>query len=84
MQQAFEEESAELRRLVLSGAENAGIAAEFVTANGDPFNELVRVADEMRADAVVVGASSQAGHRLIGSIALRLVRAGRWPVTVVP
>ncbi len=32
----------------------------------------------------VVGASEQAGHRLIGSVASRLVRAGRWPVTVVP
>jgi len=43
-----------------------------------------RIADEIRADAVVVGASAQAGHRLIGSLAVRLVRAGRWPVTVVP
>jgi len=46
--------------------------------------ELRRVADEMRADAVVVGASMQAGHRWIGSLAVRLVKAGRWPVTVVP
>jgi nucleotide-binding universal stress UspA family protein len=33
---------------------------------------------------VVVGSSEQAGHRLVGSVASRLVRAGRWPVTVVP
>jgi len=26
----------------------------------------------------------QAGHRWIGSLAVRLVKAGRWPVTVVP
>jgi hypothetical protein len=32
----------------------------------------------------VVGASMQAGHRFAGSIAIRLVKAGRWPVTVVP
>jgi nucleotide-binding universal stress UspA family protein len=38
----------------------------------------------MRADAIVVGASAKAGHRLIGSLAVRLVRAGKWPVTVVP
>jgi nucleotide-binding universal stress UspA family protein len=31
-----------------------------------------------------VGASEQAGHRLVGSIATRLVRLGEWPVTVVP
>ena len=32
----------------------------------------------------MVGASAQAGHRLVGSLAVRLVKAGRWPVTVVP
>jgi nucleotide-binding universal stress UspA family protein len=35
-------------------------------------------------DAVVVGASTHAGHRLVGSLALHLVRVARWPVTVVP
>jgi nucleotide-binding universal stress UspA family protein len=39
---------------------------------------------ETRADAIVVGASKQAGHRFVGSLAVRLVRAGKWPVTVVP
>ena len=53
-------------------------------AAGDPYHELRRVADEVRADAVVVGASTKAGHRLVGSLAVRLVKAGRWPVTVVP
>ncbi|MGP4002548.1 universal stress protein [Streptomyces sp. 8N706] len=57
---------------------------EFHTFRGDPFSGLVRAADELRADAVVVGASEQAGHRIIGSVAVRLVKAGRWPVTVVP
>ena len=33
---------------------------------------------------VVVGASLKAGHRLIGSLAVRLVRAGKWPVTAGP
>ncbi|MFK4144819.1 universal stress protein [Streptomyces sp. NPDC004065] len=57
---------------------------EFHTFPGDPFNGLVKAADELKADAVVVGASEQAGHRIIGSVAVRLVKAGRWPVTVVP
>ncbi|MFJ3788963.1 universal stress protein [Kitasatospora sp. NPDC090091] len=56
----------------------------FVTVQGDPFTGMARLADELRADAVVVGASERAGHRLIGSVAVRLVKAGRWPVTVVP
>jgi nucleotide-binding universal stress UspA family protein len=74
----------ELRQQVLDGARYVGVTAEFVVAHGDPFTELSRVATELRADAVVVGTSTQAGHRLVGSLAVRLVRSGRWPVTVVP
>jgi nucleotide-binding universal stress UspA family protein len=33
---------------------------------------------------VVVGSSESLGHRVAGSIAVRLVRGARWPVTVVP
>ena len=84
LQEMFDEASADLRREVLTAAERLGISVEFVAVDGDAFAELVRVADRVRADAVVVGASSKAGHRLIGSIAVRLVRAARWPVTVVP
>ena len=57
---------------------------EFHTFRGDPYNGLVKAADDLKADAVVVGVSEQAGHRFIGSVAVRLVKAGRWPVTVVP
>ncbi|MEI7033439.1 universal stress protein [Streptomyces pratensis] len=57
---------------------------EFHTFRGDPYGGLVTAADELKADAVVVGASESAGHRLVGSVAVRLVKAGRWPVTVVP
>ncbi|MGW0993325.1 universal stress protein [Streptomyces sp. NPDC002520] len=57
---------------------------EFHTFRGDAYNGLVKAADELKADAVVVGASERAGHRIIGSVAVRLVKAGRWPVTVVP
>ncbi len=44
------------------------------------FHQRTTVADEVHADAIVVGASEQR----IGSLAVRLVRDGRWPVTVVP
>ncbi|EGX57242.1 hypothetical protein SZN_23891 [Streptomyces zinciresistens K42] len=57
---------------------------EFHTFRGDPYSGLVQAADDLKADAVVVGASEQAGHRIVGSVAVRLVKAGRWPVTVVP
>ena len=56
----------------------------FLCRRGDAYGELCAAADEFQADMVVVGASEQAGHRLVGSVATRLVRTGRWPVVVVP
>jgi nucleotide-binding universal stress UspA family protein len=83
-QRAFSETAADLRRRVEEFGADLGVPVTFVTAAGDPYHELRRVADQVRADAVVVGASTKAGHRWIGSLAVRLVKAGRWPVTVVP
>lgn len=57
---------------------------EFRTVVGDPYRALANTAEELHADAVVIGTSEQAGHRILGSVAVRLVKAGRWPVTVVP
>ena len=81
---AAAEVDAELRRELQPAAERLGIQVEYRRATGDPVTELSRIADELPADAVLVGASEQAGHRVIGSVAVRLVRIGRWPVTVVP
>jgi nucleotide-binding universal stress UspA family protein len=82
--QASSQVADDLRRRAEEGSRYVGIPINFIATEGDPYTELRRIADEIRADAVVVGASAQAGHRLIGSLAVRLVRAGRWPVTVVP
>jgi len=82
--EAFHESAADLRQRAEEYAGSVGVPLTFVVARGDPYTELRRVADEMRADAVIVGASTKAGHRWIGSLAVRLVKAGRWPVTVVP
>ncbi len=58
--------------------------ADVVVRRGDPFHEIIAVAKECRADLVVVGASMSFGHRIAGSLAGRLIKAARWPVTVVP
>lgn len=55
-------------------------AATLVIREGDPFEELTTVAESLHADAIVVGASDQR----LGSLAVRLVRHARWPITVVP
>ena len=75
---------AELRRELEPAAVRLGIEVEYRRVAGDPVAQLSRIADELPADAVLVGASEKAGHRVIGSVAVRLVRMGRWPVTVVP
>jgi nucleotide-binding universal stress UspA family protein len=84
LEETLVEITEDLRRQVEAGAAHSGVGAEFVVVRGDPYAEICRTATELRADLVVVGSSASAGHRLMGSLAVRLVRAGRWPVTVVP
>jgi nucleotide-binding universal stress UspA family protein len=82
--EAHEEIAADLRARMERASSELGIDTSFIVAYGDAYHEIKRVADETHADAIVVGASAKAGHRLVGSLAVRLVRAGKWPVTVVP
>jgi nucleotide-binding universal stress UspA family protein len=84
MIQTQDEIATNLRTMVNEGAEHVGVDAEFVLRHGNPYRELIRVAEELRVDAVVVGASMQSGRRFVGSLAGRLVRDAKWPVTVVP
>jgi nucleotide-binding universal stress UspA family protein len=56
----------------------------FVSRVGRPTDCLSAIADEVRADVVVVGVS-RGWRRWCGlSVAAGLVRTGRWPVVVVP
>jgi nucleotide-binding universal stress UspA family protein len=78
------EQAEELLRELRIQAEAYHLDAEFLVRSGDPATEIERIADEYRADELVVGASAKARHRLVGSVARRLVHSARWPVTVVP
>jgi nucleotide-binding universal stress UspA family protein len=84
VREAHDDVARELRQAVETQGAERGIRAEVIERYGNPFTEIVRLADEMQADAVIVGASTSAGHRFVGSLAVHLVRASRWPVTVVP
>ena len=64
--------------------EDTGVAVELLVRAGEPYQVLASVAQGVRADGVVVGSSTSVGHRIAGSLALRLVRNAKWPVTVVP
>ncbi len=85
---AFNETTAELgqelRRQIEEQGPRLGIAVEFVERAGNPYTEILRLARDRRVDAVIVGASTKAGHRFVGSLAVHLVRDAEWPITVVP
>ena len=82
--QAEHEYADQLRAEVEAAAQRAGQQVSFEIRDGEPAHAIEAAADEHQADAVVVGGSESPGHRLLGSTAVRLVRAGKWPVTVVP
>lgn len=69
-------------RVILVGVD--GVPVSVVSRLGHPSYCLPSIADEIQADVVVVGASSQMHSGLGGSLATRLIRLSRWPVTVVP
>ena len=54
------------------------------TRCGTPARELAAAAAEYSADALVIGASSQAWHQLVGSVPGWLARHVQCPVVVVP
>ncbi|MBB4684309.1 universal stress protein [Amycolatopsis jiangsuensis] len=83
-QETFAEEIRQLREELACRAEELSVPVRFVVRRGETFPELRQAALDENADLVVVGASEQGGHRLVGSIGNRLVRTATWPVVVVP
>jgi nucleotide-binding universal stress UspA family protein len=83
-QAATEELHADLRSTARAAAEELGVPVTFLKTYGDPYTRLREAADNCQVDTVVVGASMSAGHRFAGSVATKLIRAGHWPVLVVP
>ncbi len=51
---------------------------------GEAAAELAAAAEEVRADAIVVGRSRAPARHVLGSVAARLVRHATTPVIVVP
>lgn len=89
LKDADTERAERLRGQVAAGlgsmGETRALRWEFrVVPGGDTVGGLSRVADELHADMVVLGTARSRWHRMFGSAAVRMVRAGRWPVVVVP
>ena len=84
IEQTEDEISAELRQDVIAIREITGLDAEFIEREGNPYRVLMEIAGKRLADAIIVGASQQAGHRFVGSLAVHLVKNATCPITVVP
>ena len=69
---------------VMADLAELGVRAEFRQATGDVATELERIAEEARADAIVVGRSASRLHAYAGSVTTRLIRHAVRPILVVP
>ncbi len=81
-------DNAELERWLLSEldevTDRAGLTVGVVTRRGSPARELAAAADELTADALVIGAPSHRLHHVAGSVPGWLARHAHCPIIVVP
>jgi nucleotide-binding universal stress UspA family protein len=71
-----------LERLAQYEPADEGISVEFVVADGEPGEEIVRVATERKCDLLVMGTHGRTGlgRLLMGSVAERVMRRAPCPV----
>jgi nucleotide-binding universal stress UspA family protein len=78
------EHAARLRGEIESrGAGDGDLDLAFIQAWGDPGQELLRIAEEVKADVIAVGRSTKIRHRLAGSVGRRLLAKRAMPIIVV-
>jgi nucleotide-binding universal stress UspA family protein len=73
----------QLRRQVEDYAAEQEIPVSFIHASGDPTAVLTRIANQSRADIIVVGKSTKIRHHLAGSLGRRLIGQPKAPIVVV-
>jgi nucleotide-binding universal stress UspA family protein len=90
MESDFDEVASELRDAVAERLGGSGLSWDFQRRRGQIAQELVAAAESMHAArptdvvAILVGSSSSAMHRLVGSVAVNLARHSPVPVMIVP
>jgi nucleotide-binding universal stress UspA family protein len=86
----FNEVARELRTAVAERLGGSGLSWDFQWRQGLIAPELMAVAESVHAArpgdvvAIIVGSSSSAMHRMVGSVAVSLARHAPVPVMVVP
>ena len=75
-----------VRDLNLDAITPPGVKVEKVVGEGSPAQVILRLADQVDADLVVVGARGRGGFvgLLIGSVATQVVNHARRPTVIVP
>jgi nucleotide-binding universal stress UspA family protein len=71
----------ELHQAAADILDEAGVRWELVHYRGDPAQGLELVAEQRRADCIVIG---RARHRASGSVPRRLLNDAKRPVVVIP
>lgn len=86
----FDKVATELRAAAVEQLEASGVSWEFKWRQGQIAPELIAEAESVHAArpddvvAIVVGSSSSAMHRVVGSAAVSLARHSPVPVVIVP
>jgi nucleotide-binding universal stress UspA family protein len=80
---ASADQAGELWSEVQRRAAGQEVDLEFVHARGDPVDQLLHIAEAAGADAIAVGRSTKARHRLVGSLGRRLIAKRRAPIIVI-
>jgi nucleotide-binding universal stress UspA family protein len=90
MEEVFDEIEQELRAQAAGQLRASGAAWEFERRQGIIADELIAAATAIRDThpgetvAIVVGSSSHATHRVVGSVAIGLARHSPVPLIIVP
>lgn len=79
------EESARDLQAILEDLQEAGVAVEYVAEHGPPERVVAHVAEQRRADLIVMGTHGRTGlsRVLMGSVAEHVVRTAPCPVLTV-
>ncbi len=86
MWRAVKEEGERATRQVEEMAGKSGVAVERLIVEGHPASEILRIAEEIPMDVIVMGAIGKTGLTkfLLGSVAEKVVRNSKVPVLIVP
>jgi nucleotide-binding universal stress UspA family protein len=86
----FDQVEQELRTMAAAQLGDRGTPWAFARRDGLIAEELIAAAEAVRGTGpehlvvIVVGSSSQAAHRLVGSVAVSLARHSPVPIVIVP